>query len=316
MKLSLTLAAIALYITGSACNDHLYRLALNQRSFYNPAALCPYCKGSYFLSAGLDFSPDVVGYGEFYAFGDDGKNKMHGPWDAAYYHSSSSGLDMNSYSFRYAYEKNLAYGWRVSAGIRASFMQVQKQFFHEGVSQKMGTSFADLDAGIFVTNQEGFYVGLSAQHLPAFSKTLQTGEEQSKISMNRVYGMNAGGVIPVCDLFDIMVEGNGVCDSSEYSSQLNAMVRFFSVVGVGGGVTYSQKNIPEYELRGGITSTAFKFLASMEFTPQGKQIEMGMVMRFERDGGLRFLSTPCTGGTCSAPKAHKKKKKDEFNPHA
>ncbi|MBI3509234.1 MAG: type IX secretion system membrane protein PorP/SprF [Bacteroidetes bacterium] len=324
MKTFFTLAFSFAMLVSFACNDHLYRLGLNQRSFYNPASLCPYCKGSTFFSTGFIFMPGNKNiHGDFFAVGCDGPNKLHGPWDISYTNAVGDDSRANGYSLRYAYEQKLNKKWRFSAGMRFSYVNMEQKFSGEGVSHSVKMSFADLDGGIFLTNQKGFYSGFAVQHIPAMNKkNVASDGAAANVNRDRGYNIVAGGIIPAGYNWDILAETNAMYDGKEYVAQLGAMFRWYSIVGIGGGVTYSRHEVPHYEVRGGITTSVFKMISSVGFTPDGISVETGMIIRFGADLHhpliIHTVSSPCTGGSCAVTPPTKKKHKhgkDEFDPH-
>jgi hypothetical protein len=104
MKSKFLLIATLLNGAVFACGDHLFKLALNQRSFYNPAAICPYCRGSVFFATGLNFIPGSNnGVGMYYAFGNDGPGLFNCPWDISYSAIRTAQNHIDAYSFRSAF---------------------------------------------------------------------------------------------------------------------------------------------------------------------------------------------------------------------
>src|SRR6478672_2509934 len=109
MKKHFLILAVFIYGAAFACHDQHFGLALNQRSFYNPAALCPYCKGSSFMSTGMSFLPGVKNNsGFYYAFGNDAENLVHGPWDFSWAQTCSSEITTKAFSMRYAFAFNVS----------------------------------------------------------------------------------------------------------------------------------------------------------------------------------------------------------------
>lgn len=317
MKTKFTILFLLFATVVFACEGHLYRLALNQRTFYNPAALCPYCKGSTFLASGFSLMPSDGAYGFFFSGGNDGENRLHGPWDISVSRAHSGSSTVNATGLRYAWRQDLG-NWHLALGFRATVLDI-KQFFIPGSDQSslpapvpVRTNLFDADAGLMLTNQKGFYLGFSVQHLPAQSKILEGDYGTNvQIGMPRNYSLMSGMVIPIADNFDLMPDLNAMYYQDGFLAQPGCMIRHKHSTTIGAGVLLSENQTPQLDIRAGYTSAVFKWLSSVAFSPQGIILETGIVYRFGHDSG-----PPCIGGTCTPPKKKiLKPKKREFDPH-
>jgi hypothetical protein len=331
MKTKFTLVVVLLSALAYACSDHLYRLALNQRNYYNPAAMCPYCKGSVFAGTGFSFTPNTGASGYFFSLGDDGENRLHGPWDLACGRDFQPNIDATAYSFRYAWRQSLG-TWRLAGGFRASYTQMSyriswnSETFLPAASSVFHSRYIDLDGGIMLTNQQGFYVGISALHLTQpVIKSSDAAGNHSQLSVKRDVVLMSGTCFPIHGKFDALPDLNATYDGSIYSAQPGLLLRYNHTAAIGGGVSFVKGETAQFEIRGGYTSSTFKWLGTVAFTPGGVVYETGLVVRFgvNAHNGIHFIEkidNPCVGGTCSPvePKPEdpwKKKHREEFDPH-
>lgn len=302
MKTRLTLVLSLLALSAFACSDHLYRLALNQRSFYNPAALCPYCKGSSFISAGFTRETYTENGGFFFALGNDGLNRVHGPWDYSFSHSEDEAMKVNGYALRYAWMQEFG-KWRLAGGIRVSYFDLRiKTFLEEQSSADIHANLWDLDAGAMLTNTKGIYIGISAQHLPNSEiKTKGPQEQQVSVSMKRNYALMTGAVIPLKGKFDLMTDANAMYDGENFAVQPGTMLRYNHSLALGGGMLMEQNAFPQFELRGGYTSARFKWLFTAAPAKQGWCVETGLVFRFGyfRDRFALISNCANVSGACT-----------------
>lgn len=312
MKAKFLLFAVLLNGALFACNDHLFKLALNQRSFYNPAALCPYCKGSIFFSTGLSFIPGANnGMGMYYAFGNDGPNSIAGPWDFSYSAIRTTANHIDAYSFRYAYSVQ-ADKWKIAAGFRESYYAIRENvLMSDATTQKYSTRMFDTDIGVMATNQKGIYVGISLLHIssPAKNSTNEFGLSHT-IEMPANLNIMGGYVQRINKKWDALPDISMMHNKTESVAEMGGMIRYKHHFAAGGGVTFATNEPVDFEIRGGYMSSSFKWLVSAAPTADGWTIETGIV--------LRLLSGPCDGtsrghgggGTCSAgpePKSHPRK---------
>lgn len=289
-----------------ACSDHIYRLALNQRSTYNPAALCPYCGGSSFASGGINSGPAGTGY--FFSAGNDGDNLVHGPWDISYTHVKSPMYKSNTLALRYAYQFDIG-SWHAAAGVRASRLFVQQQVVEGATTNTYKTGCYDFDLGFMVTNLRGFYAGVSVLHLlnPVKNLTTESGLNY-RIEADRSYVLVAGTAQDIGGPFDIMPDIALVYGNNETTMQPGLMLRVNRKFGAGAGVIVGEGRQPLWELRAGYTSSVFKWICSFSPSPQGWTSETGVVVRFGQ--------VECTGGG-GPPKTKKEKYRhdDDFKMH-
>lgn len=324
MKTYLLFLFLAFVSAAEACEGHLYRLALNQRSFYNPASLCPYCKGSTFIGGGISFVPRTDAYGYYTAVGDDGENILHGPWDFSCSRSFSSGNAVSAYSLRYAWRQEWN-DWRLASGFRASVFDIRQSFSAgEGnaimnAPPPVRTSVFDFDAGIMLTNMEGVYFGFSVQHLRAPSKTIENGNgDLVAIELPRSYALMGGMPVGISRRFDLLPEINAMISEGEGMIQPGILLRHRGSATAGAGLLIARNRLPQFDIRLGYTSSIFKWLGAVAFTPEGPVVETGLVYRFGVERWrITRISDPCTGGTCTAQPPVKKinPKKREFDPH-
>ncbi|HLG03483.1 MAG TPA: type IX secretion system membrane protein PorP/SprF [Bacteroidia bacterium] len=324
MKSFLLLFVCILPFDAFACGEHVYRLSLNQRSYYNPASLCPYCKGSTFLASGFSGLPAAGGNGYFLAIGNDGENRLHGPWDLGMARAQAEGVVVSSYNIRYAWQQKIGKTLRMAAGMRFSYLNISQEFsVSENVQDKFRFSTPDFDGGVMITDRRGFYAGFSVQHLGAPQKSYSSPSGvRYEFGMKRNYVAMAGTVVPIGRTFDLVPDINMLYDGTGYVAQPGCLFRLGGIVGIGGGITISGEAKPLYEIRGGITTSTFKFLGSFAFTPVGIAFETGLAIRFGVEKWRVFsIADPCTGGSCTTtskrkPRLKKKLgKPDEFRPH-
>ena len=299
MKAKLILIATILNGVVLACNDHLFQLALNQRSYYNPAALCPYCKGSIFLSTGISFVPgNNNGFGNYYAFGNDGPNAMHGPWDFAYSTTQSPGNKTDAIGFRYAYAVQ-AGKWKIATGFRESYYSIYQNASAEGATpQNFKVKLFDTDAGIMATNQKGIYAGISVLHFTSPQKMV-TNENGMRLGLGTqiAYCAMAGYVQRINKKWDLLPDISVMNNKTETVAETGTLLRYKHHFAAGGGITYSTDDKLEYEIRAGYMSSKFKWLFSASPFVDGWNVETGIVFRIQ--------SSPCDGtgkggGTCTA----------------
>ena len=302
MKSIISLALIL--VTGSifACNNPHFGLALNQRSFYNPAALCPYCVGSTFMSGGLSFIPGVKNNSGFnYAFGNDEDNVIHGPWDLSYAQMKTADVTTKAYSMRYAYAMEIG-SWKAAIGMRGSYYSI-----HGNGDAQFRTKFFDADAGILATNQKGMYFGMSMLHLGSPSRTIlnETGITYS-VQLPQTFNAIGGYVQKINENWDVLPDISFLMNKTESVFIPGAMVRLKHHYALGGGMTFASNEKASYQIRAGYMSSKFKFLASACPSAQGWTIETGITWRF-------WFTQDCDGGTCSVKKPWKKI--DDFLKH-
>ncbi|HET6992686.1 MAG TPA: hypothetical protein VFJ43_15235 [Bacteroidia bacterium] len=301
----------ALLVSGSvfACHDQRFGLALNQRSFYNPASLCPYCKGSTFLASGLNFMPGIKNdYGMYYAFGNDEDNIIHGPWDIAYSTSKTSDSYSSAFSLRYAYAMQFG-KWKAALGMRGSFYSMRHANPDPGLENSMlSAKLFDSDAGIMVTNQKGLFIGISMLHLGSPGKIVHTENGMAQvISTEQTLNVMGGYTQKISDQWDVLPDLSFMNNKTESVLEPGAMIRFKHHYALGTGVTFASNDAPSYEIRGGYMSSKFKWLTSAYQTPQGWSVETGIVWRF-------WFTQECDGGVCT-PKPNPWKKLDDFVRH-
>lgn len=302
MKTVVTLICSLLVTAIFACNDQLYRLSLNQRSFYNPAAMCPYCKGSPFLSFGMSFIPGETGRGWYTSFGNDGPNFVHGPWDFTYANSRGAGYKANAWSLRYAWAQpfSATSKWKVAAGFRFSYYSIKETVSETTPNAVTDTRYraglTDWDAGMMLTNTNGFYAGFSMQHLGSPQRTVH-GENgfSHSIGLGQSYSAMTGYVQHVGKKWDLMPDVAWMKNDAENITEGTMMVRYNHHFAIGGGAVISSTEKTQPEIRGGYTSSKFKWLvsASPEIGTGNWSIETGIV--------IRFVQQECTGGACVVP---------------
>lgn len=324
MKIKFTFLLLLFSLAALACESHLYRLSLNQRSFYNPASLCPYCKGSTFAAAGFNFMPAQNQYGYFFSLGDDGENRLHGPWDFTFGQSIMTDTSFTNYSLRYAWRQDIGAHWKLAAGLRASFVQYQSQKFQveddigpEPLSYLVKKNYADMAAGLMLTNTKGFYFGLSVQHInkPALYLKDVNGNSVQLVA-DRNYSLMSGTVVKLSNKYDLLPDLNAMYWKNNLLAQPGCLLRYKHHASIGAGVMLCKNEAPQMDIRGGYTSSVFKWLATVSFTEDGVITETGIVYRFGvKHWRLRKISDPCTGGTCAPVQPVEPPKKREFDPH-
>jgi hypothetical protein len=298
------LSFVFLLLAGSifACNNPHFGLALNQRSFYNPAALCPYCVGSSFMSGGLSFMPNVKNNSGFnYAFGNDAANFIHGPWDLSYAQMKTEGVTTQAFSMRYAYAMQIG-KWKAAIGMRGSRYSI-----HGNGDAHFSTKFFDADAGIMATNQKGTYFGMSVLHLGSPSRTIlnESGITYAVV-LPQTFNAVAGYVQKINVKWDVLPDVSFLSNKTENVFIPGAMLRYKHHYAFGGGATFASNDAATFQVRAGYMSSKFKFLASACPSAQGWTIETGVTWRF-------WFTQDCDGGTCSVKRPWKKI--DDFLKH-
>jgi hypothetical protein len=324
MKAKFLLIASLLNGAIFACNDHLFHLALNQRSYYNPAALCPYCKGSPFFSTGISFMPgNNNGFGNYYAFGNDGPNNIHGPWDLAYSFTHSPGSYTTAIGYRYAYAVEVG-NWKMAMGFRESFYSIHQTIAVEGeAKQNYRARVFDTDGGIMLTNTKGIYAGISVLHFTSPQKRL-TNENGTSLTLGTQVTMSVmGGYVQKLNKkWDLLPDVSMLKNKTETVAETGTMIRYNHHLAVGGGMTLSTDDKPNYEIRGGYMSSTFKWLFSASPSTQGWNVETGIVYRIQSgpcDGTGRGRGGSCNAGASPKVRPHAKKEKvtdnDDFVKH-
>lgn len=312
LTLVLFLSAVA-----TACGIHQFKVPLNQRGFYNPAALCPYCEGSSFFATGAFAGARTNDVGMFVTLGNDGDNTLHGAWDLSYSYMSGDDNSIRSFGTRYAF-KTYIRSWALAAGLRTSYNTYTMLLpTAENFVANAARSCFSFDAGIYVTDQHGFYIGISALNLhePFLEMKFETpgGSEYYEVRTKRTYTGSVGGLVTLTHKIDVMLDASAATSNGNYSARPSFLARYKYHWGIGSAVTLSDDQSPVFELQGGFTSTPFKWLAGVAFTEQGPVIETGMVIRFGLDtgGGIRNWRFTRIDGRCVSQPI-KSPKKTEF----
>jgi hypothetical protein len=316
MKTPFTIAFLLLILAGKACESHLYRLGLNQRSFYNPAALCPYCEGSSFVSAGFSANPQANWSNFYTAFGDDGQNRLHGPWDMSWSKGYSEESTVTAYSMRYAWNQEIG-NWHLAAGFRAGWYSIMHQTGMpiENSNQRKRISTYDFDGGLMLTNLKGFYAGFSVQNIRNQNRVMNTENGNLiQLTIPRNFSLMAGSTVPLISYFDLMPELNAMYTQNQFVFQPGISLRFNHAFLIGGGMFLAQNQAPQFDIRTGYTSSAFKLIGSVAFSSNGIFYETGIVCRFNRKSAI------CIGGGGPTDTKRKKMKikkgrSNEFIPH-
>ncbi len=302
MKLVLTLVPVLATMHIFACTNPHFGLALNQRSFYNPAALCPYCVGSTFMSVGSSFIPGAKNNsGLNYAFGNDADNLVHGPWDLSYAQMKTPELKMNVFSMRYAYAIEIG-NWKAAIGMRGSHYSI-----HGNGEAQFSTKLLDADAGMFATNQKGMYFGMSMLHLGGPSRTIRNENGITyAVELPQTFNAIGGYVKKINTTWDVLPDVSFLSNKTSTVFIPGAMIRYKHHYTLGGGMTFASNEKASYQIRAGYMSSKFKFLASACPSAQGWTIETGITWRFG-------FTQDCDGGTCTVAKPWKKA--DDFLKH-
>lgn len=302
---------LGMSVAGAACGIHQFKVPLNQRGFYNPAALCPYCEGSMYFATGAFAAPRINDIGMFAALGNDGDNATHGAWDLTCSYLSGENNSTRSFSTRYAYKMYIG-KWALATGMRAAYNTYSMILATpESYAAKSSRNCFSFDAGLYVTNQEGFYAGVSALNLHepslAMKFNLPAGDEYYYVQTKRSYTASVGGLVTLSRKFDVMLDASGNYSDEGSAMRPSFMMRYKHHIGLGGGVTLAEGESPVMELQGGFTSTPFKWLAGVAFTEQGPVIETGLVIRFGVETGrgnwrLTRVQNRCVAQPIRVPK--------------
>lgn len=285
-----------------ACGIHQFKVPLNQRGFYNPAAVCPYCQGSMYFATGAFAGINSNDLGMFVTLGHDGNNSLHGAWDMTYSYSSGTDNSLRSYSTRYAWKQDVG-SWALAGGMRASYYNYSMLLVTpESYVAKSSRNCFNFDAGIMVTDQRGFYAGISILNLHQPTLTMQfelPGQTQYyDVKTKRTYVASTGGLVNLNRHFDLMLDASGSVTSDNGCVRPSAMVRYHRHLAIGSAVTVQSDGKPVYEVQGGYTSTSFKWLSGIAFSDEGPVVETGIVVRF---GVQRWRVTKIQGDCISIP---------------
>lgn len=281
----------------TACGVHQFKVPLNQRGFYNPASLCPYCEGSSFIATGALAGIRSNDFGMFISLGNDGENLLHGAWDLTWSSSSAENMEVSAYSGRYAWRQPVG-TWALAAGVRASWMKYAVTIAApDGIIARGERNCFSMDAGMMITNQRGFYAGISVTnvHQPTVLINLRPSKEGTyTIKTQRGYTASAGGLVNFNHLFDVMLDGAFSYSGNVACVRPSVMLRLHRRFAFGAAVTAVEGEQPVMEVQGGYTSTPFKWLSGVAFTPEGPVIETGIVVRFAvQRWRVRPLDRPC-----------------------
>lgn len=303
------LAGFAAY----GCGIYQFKVPLNQRGFYNPAAICPYCHGSMFFSTGAYVGKNTNDLGMFVTLGHDGDNATHGAWDFTYSNARGNDYDANVFSSRYAWKQRIGF-WTLAAGARFSFMKYSMWLITpENIIARSSAPGYNFDAGVMVTNQEGFYAGISVLNVPQNKLNMKfelPGETLvAEIESERAYNAAIGGLVNLNRQFDVMLDASGSVDQTEKTIRPSVIFRYHRKIAFGAAVSAQSGVDPVFEIQGGYTSTSFKWLSGIAFAVNGPVIETGIVLRF---GVERWRITPIEGECVSLPIPEPKK--TEFSP--
>lgn len=254
------------------------------------------------MATGLSFMPGVKNNsGFYYAFGNDADNFIHGPWDLAWSEMRSAAVSTKAFSMRYAFAFNVG-SWKVAAGMRGSHYKI-----HGAGDAEFSTKLFDGDAGVMATNQKGFYVGVSMNHLGSPSKTIRNESGITyAVSLPQSIDVMSGYVQKLNEHWDVLPDMSFMTNSMESVFEPGAMVRYRHHYAAGGGMTFATNENVVYEIRAGYMSSKLKFLASACPTAQGWTLEGGLTWRF-------WFTQDCDGGTCSVK--HPFRKLDDFVKH-
>jgi hypothetical protein len=281
----------------TACGIHQFKVPLNQRGFYNPAALCPYCEGSSFVATGAFAGIRSNDFGMFVSLGNDGQNRSHGAWDLTWSSASGDNIGVSAYSGRYAWRQPIG-TWVLAAGVRASWVKYSVTIVapDEIIARGERNCFS-FDAGMMITNQRGFYAGVSVTnlHQPTVLMNLRPAAEGTYvIKTERGYTATAGGLVNINRLFDVMLDGAVSYSGNTACARPSVMLRLHRKFAFGAAVTAIEREQPVLEVQGGYTSTPFKWLTGIAFTSDGPVIETGIVARFAvQRWKVRPLDRPC-----------------------
>jgi|GEM_PF-5427421 len=295
---ALLLAAIPL----GAFTDPFLRLNINQRSFINPGGICPNCTGSWFMTAGLRHFGDEwgkTGSTVYYAFGNDARNRIHGPFDVAYMRNVTSVSHISpmavsgsiftvteAYSARYAYAFDIG-SWRAGVGARLSYYRMKEAHeiftvppagFHEAWTAQ-GSQFS-ADLGTLITDLHGTYFGFSVRNITAPSYALRS---ESPLPMEgaltRSCQLIAGSKFDIAEKWDVVPEASFQHNGLGGAVEGGAMIRYNHAWGFGASYM-SGEQAPHWSIRAGYTRTKFKWLLSFEPSENGPAVETGIVWRF------------------------------------
>ncbi|HTF03008.1 MAG TPA: hypothetical protein VK826_03250, partial [Bacteroidia bacterium] len=157
----------------------------------------------------------------------------------------------------------------------------------------------NFDAGVMVTDEKGFYAGVSVLNLLqpklVFGFESPGTTEIYSLQTEQSYVAATGGLVGLNRHFDLMLDASASVSRGVQCVRPSAMVRFNHKIAIGSAVTIDSGSEPVYEVQGGYTSTPFKWLNTVSFTANGIVVETGVVVRF---GVQRWrvtrLPVPCT----------------------
>ncbi len=263
-----------------------FAMTLNQRSFQNPAALCPYCPGSPFLALAHRYN-EPFGNSWQVGLGNDNNDFIRGAWDISYSGSKSEQHQFTGAGIRYAGKFKVG-NWMSSAGIRVRYSHLRLDGNESATPAVTKNSLAS-DFGLFATNLNGTYFGLSM------------GDAINTANANANYRFMTGTRKDLSARWDVLPELLLTYQSNQLQGNIIVPFRFAHklVLGVGYHSSITGNGIV---LRTGVSTKMLKWLVQAEQHSGSWAIETGFV--------FRIISSECNGTSCNIPRTWY-----EFGPH-
>lgn len=255
-----------------------FAMTLNQRSFNNPAALCPYCPGSPYLAMAHRYN-EPYGNSWQVGIGSDNSDFVRGAWDISYSGSKSDQHQFTGMGVRYA-GKFKVQNWMSSAGIRVRYNHLRRDSNESATPATSKNSMAS-DFGLFATNLNGTYFGLS------IGDAINTGSARAN------YRFMTGTRKDLSAQWDVLPELLLSYQSDQLQGNIIVPFRFAHklVLGIG----YQSSNTGNgIVVRTGVSTKMLKWLVQAEQHSGSWAVETGFV--------FRIISSECNGVTCTLPR--------------
>jgi|GEM_PF-6936738 len=255
-----------------------FAMTLNQRSFNNPAALCPYCPGSPFLAVAHRYN-EPLGNAWQVGIGNDNNDFIRGAWDISYSGSESEQHRFTGAGVRYAGKFRVG-NWMSSAGVRLRYSHLRING-SESATPAISTNALASDFGLFVTDLNGTYFGFSVND--AINTNANTAG----------YRFMTGTKKDISARWDILPELLLTYQSDQLQGNIVVPFRFAHRIVLGVGY---QKSITGngMVIRTGVSTKMLKWLVQAEQHSGSWAVETGFV--------FRIISSECNGTSCNIPR--------------
>jgi hypothetical protein len=278
MRTILSTCLSLLTFTAFGQNDPNFAMTLNQRSFNNPAALCPYCPGSPFLALAHRYNEPLDNAWQV-GIGNDNNDFIRGAWDISYSGSKSEQYRRTGVGMRYAGKFRVG-NWMSSAGVRVRYSHLRLNG-NESATPAISTNALASDFGLFITDLNGTYFGFSASD--AFNTNAAIAN----------YRFMTGTKKDLSARWDVLPELLLTYQSNQLQGNIVVPFRFAHrvVLGVGYQSSITGNGII---IRTGVSTKALKWLVQAEQHSGSWAVETGFV--------FRIISSECNGTSCNIPR--------------